>query len=204
MTSRAFNLRGTNGSGKTFVARALIKETKAEPCEYTDKGKIRSYMGKLHSHEPDGHYEHPIIFLGSYENQCGGCDTIPSVNIVADMLRSYMRDPKMANGLVFYEGLMISHMIGTVGAAAREFGHDHVMGFLSTPLDVCVARVRSRRVERGELSEFDPKNVVADHPRVSKARLNAISQGFTVVDVPYENAVGFTLGFLRDQLSLTV
>src|SRR5437899_9032458 len=117
---KALNLRGTNGSGKTFVARALLHLIQGEPCEYTDKGKVRSYLGKLHSQEPDGHYEHPVVIFGSYEAQCGGCDTIPSVSIVADMLRSYMKDPKMKNGLIFYEGLMISHMIGTVGAAARE------------------------------------------------------------------------------------
>lgn len=203
MSSKAFNLRGTNGSGKTFVARALIKETGAEPCEYSEKGKIRSYLGYLHSQEPDGHFKHPIVILGSYAAQCGGCDTIPSVGIVANMLRSYMLDPKMQRGLVFYEGLMISHMIGTVGNAARAFGYDHVMGFLTTPLDVCIARVRARREERGaDGAGFDPKNIIADHPRVRSARQNAMNQGFTVVDVPYENAVGFTLGYIREQLSV--
>lgn len=202
---KAFNLRGTNGSGKTFVARQLIVECQAKPLEYSDKGKIRSYMGLLYTQEPDGCYEHPIIILGSYETQCGGCDTIPSVSIVADMLRSYYRSSKLAYGLIFYEGLMISHMIGTVGAAAKEWGHDHVMGFLDTPLEVCVSRVRSRREERGaDGANFDPKNIVADWPRVRAARQNAINQGFTVVDVPHENAVDFTLGYIREQLSLTL
>lgn len=203
--AKAFNLRGTNGSGKTFVARALIKEVGAEPFEYSEKGKIRSYIGKLHSYGPTGHYEHPVVIMGSYEAQCGGCDTIPSVSIVADMLKSYLREPRLAYGLVFYEGLMISHMIGTVGAAAREWKHDHVMAFLDTPLSVCIARVRARRVERGaDGAGFDPKNIVADWPRVRSARQNAINQGFTVVDVPHENAVGFTLGYLRDQLSASI
>lgn len=197
---RALNLRGTNGSGKTFVARALIKEIAAQPLEYSDRGKIRAYMGYLR-HRPT----QPIVVFGSYETQCGGCDTIPSVSIVADMLRSYMKDPKIQRGLVFYEGLMISHMIGTVGAAAKEFNDNHVMAFLDTPLHVCVARVRARREERGaDGAGFDPKNIVADHPRVIQARKNAIAQGFTVVDVPHENAVNFTLGYISDQLSLTV
>lgn len=200
---KALNLRGTNGSGKTFVAKALISMFQATPCEISERGKIRSYMGKLHSHEPDGHHEHPIVFFGSYEAQCGGCDTIPSVGIVAEMLRSYMRDPSMKNGIVFYEGLMISHMIGTVGAAAKEFNDDHVMAFLDTPLDVCVARVRARRVARGaDGVNFDPRNIVADWPRVRAARQNAINQGFKVVDVPHETAVDFMKGLIRDQLPI--
>lgn len=196
---KAFNLRGTNGSGKTFVARALIEQFHAEPCEYSERGKVRSYLGSVGSAEE----ARPIIFIGSYLAQCGGCDTIPSVSIVADMLRSYLRNSQL--GLVFYEGLMISHMIGTVGAAAKEWGHDHVMGFLDTPLEVCVSRVRARREERGaDGAGFDPKNIVADWPRVRAARQNAINQGFTVVDVPHENAVGFTMGYIREQLSLTL
>lgn len=202
---KAFNLRGTNGSGKTYVARELLKAIGAEPVERNERGKVRAYLGKMHSHEPYGHYEHPVVVFGSYETQCGGCDTIPSVRIVADMLRHYMRQPQMNRGLVFYEGLMISHMIGTVGEAAREFKNDHVMAFLDTPLEVCISRVRARRVERGvDGAGFNPHNIIADHPRVIGARRNAIAQGFTVLDVPHENAVGFTLGYIRDQLSSTL
>lgn len=204
---RAINLRGTNGSGKTFVAREVIKTFACTPCEYTEKGKVRSYIGHVELDpvftEPAGE-KRPIVVFGSYETQCGGCDTIPAVQIVADMLRSYMRDPKMKHGLVFYEGLMISHMIGTVGSAAREFNSQHVMAFLNTPLEVCIQRVRDRRVARGaDGAGFDPKNIIVDHPRVQQARRNAMNQGFTVVDVPYEHAVEFTLGYLHDQLSLT-
>lgn len=191
MSAKAFNLRGTNGSGKTHVARALLAEMNAEPCEYFGR-KIRSYIGTWEQWR--------VVVFGSYETQCGGCDTIPSVKIVAEMLQDYMSRPGV--DLVFYEGLMISHMIGTVGAVAKTFGNRHAMGFLNTPLGVCIDRVRARRVERGaDGAGFDPRNIIADHPRVLGARRNAIAQGFKVCDVEYSAAFDHTKILLRDHLS---
>lgn len=177
--NKAFNLRGTNGSGKTFVARQLIAQSSAKPVDWAGKKPIL-YLGSI--------YGHRIYFLGSYEANCGGCDTIPSVHIVADMLKDIMDAP--GEGIVFYEGLMISHMIGTVGAAVKPYGDRHIMAFLDTPLHVCIARVVKRRMARGNDKPFDPnRTLVKDHAAVKKARFNAMKQGFKVIDIDYKLAV---------------
>jgi hypothetical protein len=179
-TVKAFNLRGTNGSGKTYVARALLAASKAKPKIFVKPGKPLLYQGVL--------FERPFIVFGSYETQCGGCDTIPSVKLVADLLKTHMMVAE--EGTIFYEGLMISHMIGTVGAAAKMFNDNHVMGFLDTPLETCIERVKARRLEKGNTIPFDPnKTLVGDYRAVQGAKRNAITQGFNVRTIDHTCAV---------------
>ena len=184
---RAFNLRGTNGAGKTHVARHLLQCSMAKP--HTKRGKkIATYKGDL--------YGQDFIIFGSYETNCGGCDTIPSVHIVAEMLDKYLALP---NTLIFYEGLMISHMIGTVGATVKMHPKWlHTMGFLDTPLETCIARVQQRRLDQGNTKPFDPeRTLVKDYKAVRRARENAIDQDFHVVDVRHDHAVVDVLTYLR-------
>lgn len=175
----SYNLRGTNGSGKTRVAKLLMQESKAEPTIRNHKGKVLVYEGLL-----DGY---PIEFLGSYETQCGGCDTIPSVAYVAQLLEERMNTGD--SGVVFFEGLMISHMLGTVGEMQAKLGKErNVLAFLDTPLDKCIEHVMTRRMLRKDARPFDPKNVVVDHPRVVQCRGNALKKGYKVVDVPWQDS----------------
>lgn len=176
---KSYNLRGTNGSGKTTVARELLKLAGAVPVLMKGK-KVEAYRGAL--------FEKPIVFLGSYETQCGGCDTIPSVARVAELLEHYMG--AFTNGVVFFEGLMISHMLGTVGAMQAQLGkQNNILAFLDTPLEVCIKRVEMRRRERADYREFDPRNIVADHPRVASCMRKAVKQKYVVIVVNYDNAL---------------
>lgn len=176
---KAFNLRGTNGSGKTHVARLLIRMSGATPVDLVAK-KPLMYRGQM--------FDKPFFVLGSYATQCGGCDTIPSVSIVANLLTD-LRNSNV-DGLVFYEGLMISHMIGTVGNTVKDWGTDHVMGFLDTPVETCIARVKARRLEKGNFKPFDPnKTLVKDYAAVKAARRNAIAAGFVVEDIDHKDAM---------------
>lgn len=185
---KAFNLRGTNGSGKTFVARALLRESNAKPVEFARPGKPLYYQGML--------FGVPLVIFGSYETQCGGCDTIDSVKKVADLLDMAFKSKD--HGIVFYEGLMISHMIGTVGAKVKEYNNRHIMGFLDTPLEKCIERVKARRLERGNTLPFDPnRTLVGDYRAVQGARRNAIAQGFNVVNINHMAAVEEVTGQIQ-------
>lgn len=193
----SYNLRGTNGSGKTRVARALLEESKAKPILYLGK-KVRAYQGSLD--------DNTIIILGSYETACGGCDTIDSVAEVAELLHHsmtgwgkvpghYTRKPYEdtepdKSCVVFFEGLMISHMLGTVGAMQAKLGKDrNILAFLDTPLEKCIEHVMTRRMLRKDDRPFDPKNVIKDHPRVQQCRKNAEDQGYQVVGVPWQDSI---------------
>jgi hypothetical protein len=142
-----------------------------------------------------------MFFLGSYSATCGGCDTLPDVATVAKLLTDYMSDPELDTGVVFFEGLMISHMLGTVGKAqAALHKKKNVLAFLDTPLEVCIERVKARRDARGDIRPFNPRNVIVDHPRVASSRINAVKQGYTVVDVDHTNAVEVVKWHLRTLL----
>lgn len=178
MPSTAFNPRGTSGSGKTTIARAIMDEAKAVPFRHSLR-RIVAYRGEL--------FKVPLYVLGSYVSTCGGCDTIPSVGEAAGLIKELMDDP--APKIVVYEGLMISHMIGTVGAAVKPYGDRHVMAFLNTPLDVCLRRVQDRRNARGATKEFNPSNTIKDHASVKRCQSNAIRDGFRVITLDYTNSI---------------
>jgi adenylate kinase family enzyme len=182
---RAFNLRGTNGSGKTYVAKALLAETNARVAQLTPKVGIRKQKPLVY----EGKYKgFPIFFFGSYETACGGCDTIQPFSILPGLLDHAMQ--KKSRGLVFYEGLLVSHMIGSVGEVAKKYNDKHVMGFLDTPLKTCIERVMHRRIERGTTKPFDPERTLKpDYQRVLQAKANALSQGFRVVTILHDSAI---------------
>lgn len=91
--------------------------------------------------------------------------------------------------IVIYEGLMISHTIGRLGALTKKYGERHVMAFLDTPLDVCLERVQQRRDDRGTLTAFNPENTIKDHASVKNCMRNAIAQGFTVTTIDHRDAI---------------
>jgi len=198
--NRFYQVRGTSGTGKTTIARALMVHTNAMPSFLADKGefdhikkvpenKILAYTGII------PHWDVPLVFLGNYENTCGGCDGIPSVHIVAELLKQFNEEE---DTIVFMEGLMISHMLGTVGKAqADEFGKDGgILAFLDTPLDVALARIQKRRDERGDKREFNPSNTIKDYDAVELSRLNALRQGYRVRSIPHNNPLPTVHGHL--------
>lgn len=187
MPATAFNPRGTSGSGKTTIARAILEESNAHPVRYNQR-RITLYRGEL--------FETPLYLIGSYASTCGGCDTISSVKDVAALLKELMDDA--APKIVVYEGLMISHMIGTVGGVARPYGQRHVMAFLDTPLETCLTRVQKRRDERGATKPLNPDNTIKDHGNVLRCRGNAIRDGFRVVDIDHRSAITQSMEVLHE------
>lgn len=176
----SYNLRGTSGTGKTTVARHLLEKTSAEPIDWVKAGKPILYEGKFH--------HIPMYFLGSYEATCGGCDTIPSVKIVARRLRDHFSDE--APGILFFEGLMISHMLGTVGQAQIDTGlHRNILAYLDTPLDICLTRVEQRRKAAGNPNPFNPSNTIKDHERVRNNMKRAVAFRYFVTEVGHQDAI---------------
>ena len=179
-----FNLRGTNGTGKSTVAHEIIRKSKAEPVDFwqnTRKPKPKAYAGKWNGT--------PIVILGSYETVCGGMDTITDINDARDLIIRYGTDDSYP--VVFYEGLFISHCMGTVAAALDAEGlKDRViMGYLDTPLEECLRRVHARRAERGNTRPFKEQNVIDDFQRVDWNRAKATREGWNTYWVDHTKAL---------------
>lgn len=176
---KSIQICGTSGSGKTSVVRQYIADSVAVPILFNHKKKPTVYEGRWG--------DIPVFFLGSYETTCGGCDTIPSVTIVAELME-YL-DNAYSDGVLLFEGLMISHMVGTVGNMQVKLGVErNVRAFLDTPLDVCLARVQARRDAAGNTKPFNPANTIKDHPRVIACRANCEKVGIKTYSIEHNNA----------------
>lgn len=184
------NFRGTNGSGKTFLARSLLKLSGGEPIRIDGARKPEAYRGN--------YLDRQLYVLGSYETACGGMDTLPSVHDSLKLIRKYAKNPQR---VIVYEGLMISHMYGTVGTGVALYKDRHVFAFLDTPLEVCISRVKERRLARGDMRPLNPTNLIADHARVLSCKRKIKGMGKNIITIPHEEALPYVLNFLKRELT---
>lgn len=152
-------LHGTSGSGKTTVARKLI-ESAATKKDLPNLGR-----------RPSGYelwidgLQRPLYVLGPYETVCGGLDALGEADDHIRLLLEY--GPK---GHVFYEGLLQSGFYGRIGAASEQFGDDHVFAFLDTPIDLCIERIKARRLARGNTTPLNPENTIDKFQAIARLK----------------------------------
>lgn len=192
---KSLQICGTSGSGKTTLVRGLFNQMCPQPIMWLDgNGKdkpyaIRNTKAKKVAVYEGEHCDQFFLILGSYETTCGGCDTIPSVKIVARLLDTINTIPRFNDHVCIFEGLMLSHMIGTVGAKQEELGlQHHWRAYLDTPLNVCLDRVAERRRAAGNTKPFNPANTQKDWPRVRQSRENWMNMGGIHRDIDHADA----------------
>lgn len=153
------NIRGTHGSGKSWIVHKLLTE-----------GSVQL--------DDQGHWiqRWDCGVVGRYSNICGGCDGIKTANEVVRRVKSFSG---MFQHVVF-EGILVSHTFKRYSDLAFELP-DFWFLFLDTPLATCLARVKARRLERGNKKPFDPKNVIKDYYNIWKnVRRKCLGSGHNV------------------------
>jgi hypothetical protein len=157
------NIRGTSGSGKSTVVRALMETASFRPVYDGLFGLRRpeAYVGALPG------VERGVCILGPYDIPTGGCDNIPTYDQVIELLERYA-----ARGHhVVFEGLLISTCRGgVIGEALERRGRDAAILFLDTPVGTCIERVRARRRARGNTRAFDPTGLAEKHATIARLR----------------------------------
>lgn len=141
---------GCNGSGKTTVARALMKLCNAEDQQMVKRSQ--HYVGEYEGVR--------VVVLGSYAATCGGMDSISDKEDRLALLKKHCRD----GSIIFYEGLMTGKTYGAMGQISEQ----HVKkgkgrwlyAFMDTPFDVCSERVLERRRAAGNDAPFDPERTM--------------------------------------------
>src|SRR4249919_2191288 len=96
------NIRGTNGSGKTHLVRQWMKLVGSTPCPRRTNlfggdalcGPIQYYL------LGDGG-----IVIGSYDTNCGGCDTMGSFALIEKSIRERLK-VKPHPPYVIFEGIV--------------------------------------------------------------------------------------------------
>jgi len=158
---------GTFGSGKTTAVREFLN---GYPCETLMRGiKIAGYRLDL----SEAGIKIPLFVIGKYDNTCGGTDAISTQAEIADRI---MKAHPL--GHVLYEGALVSAsgLAGQVTQAIHGTGCD-VYAFLDTPQDLCIERVKGRRLAAGNEKEFDPKNLVDKFESVANCYKNLRKEG---------------------------
>lgn len=182
MKHTVVNVRGTNGSGKTTAVRAILKRWPVTIAEVTHRARgDRPLVYCVHT--PSG----PMFMFGSYETDCGGCDTISDYKtIVPALLDKYA--PK---GNILFEGYLLSGAYGAVGEAMKkteEAEHTVIFAFLDTPSDVCIKRVEARRAVRGVEKPFNPVNLLGKYGAIESVHRRALEMGHRCEVINYQQA----------------
>ncbi len=165
---RIINIRGSNGSGKSWIMRKLMKESNVTPI-YADPepgrlvGRVIGYRGEYRGD--------PIYFVGSYEVMSGGADHIMKhfsekntgkkgylgIDYVCDLVRQFA-----GKGHVFFEGFIISGLFSRFHKLSQELG-GITWCYLDTPLDVCLERIEDRNKNRTAVTGRVKKGVGTKH-----------------------------------------
>lgn len=148
-------ISGTSGSGKTYIVQQILAELGPAQGALT--------LGPRDKHA--GYIWPEVCIMGEYTTACGGCDRLAWKG-AADEIERAVGEQVTAGRRVLLEGLLV----GTWGVArmSRMVSLGLINIHLSTPVEMCVSAVESRRaqraVERGkELTPFNPDNTVGKH-----------------------------------------
>ena len=139
------NLRGTSGCGKTSIVKNVLSHGSWSKS-VDERGKIMGYYN----------LEKRWAVIGSYENVCGGCDTIRSQDEIAKRIVMYI----YAGYNVLFEGLLTSTLTSRWERFAKSISDraNMLFWYVDTPIDECIKRIEKRRAERGAKTPFNPEN----------------------------------------------
>jgi hypothetical protein len=184
------NLRGTSGSGKSWVVHSLLKKYPHEVVS-TFGPRARPLVYRIRT--PNKY----IIVPGPYDTPCGGCDAISNYVEVLPPFMHQCADSLRPEDVILFEGLLISTGYGVMGVTLselREKGHRTVFALLDTPLSVCLERIKTRRAARGVTKPLDPENT--EFKWTTARKLHDTIQdryGHECVLVPYRSSFQFML-----------
>lgn len=175
------NIRGTSGSGKSTLVRAVTKfYDKRFPVKIDGRKQPIGYIHQVTDDSSGSVIGRPLAVIGHYETDCGGCDTITSMDDIYNRV-------KASHALemdVLYEGLLISADANRVIALHSDGFPVRVIA-LNTPLDVCLESVNHRRRNaamvkgREYKGDVNPKNTASKFAGVKSSMRRIEAAGLT-------------------------
>lgn len=156
-------IRGTSGSGKTWIIKKLMSEYEFNPIK--KNGVVMGYYCE----------ELNTFLVGKYETACGGCDSIKTQDETCSRIRKALN--KGWN--VIFEGLICSHISKRYAELYEELtekGEKVEYIFLNTSLEKCRDNINKRRAQAGK-PPTTAKNTEKDYTSTRKSRKNMNSMG---------------------------
>lgn len=181
------NLRGTNGSGKSTVIFQLLD---GRTVEVVDLAHYKSKAGKDRHVEGYHCAELELIVVGRYATACGGCDGIPTQDLICEAVR---KASTLAQNVLF-EGVIVSTLFSRYSELAKELGNKRFLfAYMDTPLETCLSRIQKRNGGKPIKEDLVASKVRA----ILSTREKALAAGHTVVDVPHKDATKAILNLIR-------
>lgn len=162
------DIRGTNGSGKSYPIHELLRRYPSE-------------VWNLHLKEVAGEdVEHTVVeelslaIIGSYRTQCGGADGVTKQDAITAAIKHLHPIYKT----VIVEGSIVASVYSRWEQLARELNDDYVFWFLDTPVDECVQSVMDRRLAKGNTKAFKPEQTLMPrHEAIQRLKDRLITAG---------------------------
>lgn len=164
-------IRGTSGSGKTWIVNRLMRCYEFKPIVSKSK-EIKGYYCK----------DLNLFIVGKYTVACGGCDTIKSQDEVCKRIHKAAK-----NGWnVLFEGLICSHIAARYAGLHKQYSEQGIpvrFIFLDTPLEECRKNINTRRAKKGKPPVM-AKNTEKDYTSTHRSRVNMHTAGVPNKDMP--------------------
>jgi ABC-type dipeptide/oligopeptide/nickel transport system ATPase component len=144
-----YNFRGTSGSGKSHLARMIMRgleEEGAEKHEHFIDGRKQPYWTRYVRAAQDNkmHPSDVWVFLGHYNTACGGCDTISGLDEIFGLVKDFHR----RGYNVVFEGLIVCSDANRIMQLAKDNRGEVKIIQLQTPREECLDGIRQRRAVR--------------------------------------------------------
>jgi hypothetical protein len=143
------HVRGTHGSGKSTIVRAVMRHYPRRKALYVERRRIPiGYICRRKGAKP-------LFIPGSYENAFGGgCDTIREVQIMYKLIRKYV-----GRGMdVLYEGILAQHSTPNILRLHRLDGVRLRTVVLDIPLAKSIRGLKARRKINKAFKPFSSTN----------------------------------------------
>lgn len=172
--TKVINLRGANGSGKSFLIKRLLCHHNGvpQPQQKNLLGESTSIIRPQYYTLNDGG-----IVVGYYGTNCGGCDMIKSTEGVRQAVLSAI---SLKPRYVIFEGVIISTVFSSWLEFSKKVGGMYWV-YLDTPIAICLKRIAERN--QGKAIKFE---LVHDKIRsIESTRLKAEAAKEKVVQLHY-------------------
>jgi hypothetical protein len=165
----AVNIRGTGGSGKSYIVHHMLGDNSKE----VTLGPNRT---------PGYVTEQGIVVVGSYATKCGGLDRVKT----QDQARAAVW-AALEMGPVLFEGLLVSGIFKPwydFSCLCREKGRGvFIWAYLQTPVPVCLERVYQRNGGK----PIKEKHIWNKDKQVKSSRRKLRALGETVLDLDLDD-----------------
>jgi predicted kinase len=173
------NVRGTNGSGKSYLVRQVMLHYASMHAVYA-AGRTRQ-SGYVCSNG-DGK---DLFVVGQYSTACGGADSIETPDEVYELVRR----EAAAGRHVIYEGIIVQDDVRRCVELHQDFaGHVQVIG-LRVPVEECLQSIARRRATRGNTAALNPENTINRAHSLERTMLRLADHGVSAEWCSREDAL---------------